>query len=135
MMAALAVVAVVLLSTGAVASATPGIDPFKPIATGPTGSSGGGSSSATTPTTTAGSGSSSTGSTSSGSTSTGAGAGSTPSAPASSSSATPGSGSGLAFTGSHTMSIFLLGLITIFVGVPLVRAGRRWFDARHWPAC
>jgi hypothetical protein len=33
------------------------------------------------------------------------------------------------------MATFLLGLFAIFVGMPMVRAGRRRWDARHWPAC
>jgi hypothetical protein len=38
-------------------------------------------------------------------------------------------------TGAHAFATFLLGLGAIFVGLPLVRAGRRRWEARHWPAC
>ena len=130
---AVALVAGVLLGTGAAASATPGIDPFQPIASGPTLSSGGGSSSpTTTPTTTATSGGGS-GTTTGSATGSSGGTGTTSPAPAQS--GTAGGTGSLPFTGSHTMATFLLGLFAIFVGTPMLRVGRRRWYARHMPAC
>ncbi|HEX5267813.1 MAG TPA: hypothetical protein VFW24_13675 [Acidimicrobiales bacterium] len=137
-MAAVALLAVVLLSTGAAASATPGVDPFKPVpvASGPGGSASTGSGSSAT---TASSGTGSSAGTSSGTgTSTGSSTATSttpPSATPSPGSATPVNNGSLAVTGAHTMATFLLGLFAIFVGMPMVRAGRRRWDARHWPAC
>lgn len=108
--------------TAGVASAQ-GVDPFqpKPTVTG-----------------TAGTGTVTSGSTSSG-TAAGSGAAtgsaSPPSATASPQAATTAPGSGLPMTGSHTLGTFWLGVAAILLGFPLVRAGRRRWDARHWPAC
>ena len=135
MMVVGALMAAVLLGTAAAASATPGIDPFRPIASGTAGSVGGSSSPTTTPTTTAGAGGGSgttTGSSSGAGTTSGPG---TVTGSGTSSSGTAGTTGSLPFTGSHTMATFLLGLLAIVVGAPMVRAGRRWFNARHWPAC
>jgi len=135
-MAAVALMAAVLLSTGAAASATPGVDPFRPVpvASGPGGSgtTGSGSSATTGSSGTGSSAGTSTGTSTGSSTGTGT---TPPTATPSPGSATPVNNGSLAVTGAHTMATFLLGLFAIFVGMPMVRAGRRRWDARHWPAC